>query len=272
MLGNDFVLLTPVDILTRDDTWISYPDMVTKFSVLPDAIPNDQLRGQINNCFASQLSRHPNEKERRAAAQATITRYPELIDLYIRLKEEDGDRAESLSSAKVSDTREVLVERIKLVLADLELRTDFFTRSWTSYDEVLERVHAFKRYVEHQDGYKLINRAGRPFSREDEVQLFFGLIWHKTDFDVNREVNNGRGPVDYKVSRGSADKSLIEFKLASNTSLKRNLPKQVAVYEVANDTRTSVKVIICYTAADQRRVAQSTEGTQPRFRGEPGRH
>lgn len=35
----DFVLLTPIDLLTRDDTWINYGDMVSKFRQLPDAVP-----------------------------------------------------------------------------------------------------------------------------------------------------------------------------------------------------------------------------------------
>src|SRR5262249_47319767 len=113
-----------------------------------------------------------------------------------------------------------------------------------------------KHYVEHQDGYRLINRKGQPFSTEEEVHIYFGMMWCKTDLDVNREVNNGRGPVDFKISYGSGDKSLIEFKLASNPSLKRNLVKQVAIYEAANRTHRSVKVIICYTAADQQRVAK----------------
>jgi hypothetical protein len=117
-------------------------------------------------------------------------------------------------------------------------------------------VHAFKHYVEHQDGYRLINRKGKPFAQESEVQLFFGLIWFGSLFDVNREPNNGRGPVDFKVSIGASDKSLIEFKLASNTQLRRNLERQVAIYELANQTKKSVKVIICYTAADQMKVAK----------------
>lgn len=66
-------------------------------------------------------------------------------------------------------------------------------------------------------------------------------------FDVNREPNNGRGPVDFKISAGASDKSLIEFKLAKSSSLKRNLERQVAVYERANKTKQSIKVIIAYT-------------------------
>lgn len=101
------------------------------------------------------------------------------------------------------------------------------------------------------DGYKVINRGdGRPFASEAEVQAFFGLLLQPSRFDVNREPNNGRGPIDFKISAGAHDKSLIEFKLAKSSSLARNLKNQVAIYEKANQTTNSVKVIICYTAAD----------------------
>lgn len=252
----DFVLLTPVDILTRDDTWISYPDMVRQFAQLPAALPDDQLRAQVNNYFRLRLSRKPTQKERQQAAQATIDAFPELIEWYIKMKEDEGDKAVSISAGRVIDTFQVFVARVRQVLADLDAKSDFYEKSWTSYDEALDRALAFKAYVEDQDGYRLINRAGRPFSKEEDVQLFFGLIWCRTDFDVNREPNNGRGPVDFKVSYGAGDKSLIEFKLASNSQLKRNLQNQVAIYEAANKTRQSVKVIICYTVADQRKVAK----------------
>ncbi|WP_454138136.1 hypothetical protein [Microbacterium paulum] len=112
----------------------------------------------------------------------------------------------------------------------------------------------FKHYVEAQDGYRLINRKGTGFARESEVQIFFGLIWGLSDFDVNREPNNGRGPVDFKVSYGSGDKSLIEFKLASNKKLEQNLRNQVEVYEAANQTNKSLKVIVFYSETEENRV------------------
>ncbi len=244
-LGDDFVLLTPVDMLTRDDTWISQSDMLRGFEKLPYAVADGELRAQVNNYFRQRLGKKPTAKVRAAAARSTIREFPELIDYYIKTKEDAGDEAVAASSKKVDDTHEVLVSQLRLAVADLAAKSKFYDQSWTSYDEALERVQLFKAYVEDNDGYKLINRAGKPFSREDEVQLFFGLLWCGTDFDVNREPNNGRGPVDFKVSYGSGDKSLIEFKLASNTALKRNLENQIAIYEKANKTRKSVKVIIC---------------------------
>jgi hypothetical protein len=81
------------------------------------------------------------------------------------------------------------------------------------------------------------------------------LVCHESSvFDINREVNQGRGPVDFKISKGSADKTLIEFKLASNKKLKQNLQKQVAIYEKANKTTSSFKVIIYFTEDEYKRT------------------
>ncbi len=216
-------------------------------------MPDAQLRASINQYFERVLGQNPTAKQKRQAAAATIKRFPELIDLYIKLQEENGDHATAVSADKVHDTQRALVEQIREALADIA-KTDFFDKPWRSYGECLARARYFKAYIEDNDGYRLFNRAGRPFSNEKELQLAFGLVWCGTEFDVNREANNGRGPVDFKVSFGAGDKALIEFKLASNSSLKRNLEKQVAIYETANRTWTSVKVIVIYTAAEQQKV------------------
>lgn len=252
----DFVLLTPADILTRDDTWISRSDMVQHFLRLPGAVPDDQLRAQMNNYFGSMLSNQPTRDEVSRAAQATLRRYPELIDYYIREKEDSGDQAVGLSAKRREETKAFLVEMVKGVVADLASRTDFYLTPQTSYAEALFRAKAFKTYIEDQDGYKLINRPGREraFSNEKDVQLYFGLAFVGSEYDVNREVNNGRGPVDFKVTKSAFDKSLIEVKFARNSHLKRNLEKQVEIYEKANGTRRSVKMIVGYTADELAKV------------------
>jgi hypothetical protein len=58
------------------------------------------------------------------------------------------------------------------------------------------------------------------------------------------------------VGYGSGDKSLIEFKLGRKTQLERNLENRLAIYESAYGTRSDVKAIVCYTAAQERRVAK----------------
>ena len=58
--------------------------------------------------------------------------------------------------------------------------------------------------------------------------------------------NDGRGPADFKASRGASDKTIIEFKLAKNSNLKNNLDPQAAIYQRASDAKRSITVILYF--------------------------
>ena len=76
-------------------------------------------------------------------------------------------------------------------------------------------------------------------------------------FDVDREVEKtGRGPVDFKVSAGALDEDADRVQAGQQQGLKRNLEKQVTIYEAANRTHSSVKVIVFYTVGDEKRVTK----------------
>lgn len=258
--SDDFVILTPKELLTKDDTWINRSDLYNKFERIPNAIPNDQLRSQINNYFASFLpqdsekKKGPTKKEIAEAALATIQQYPELIDYYIKLKEEDGDFAESISGRKVELSESLYVDNVRRFIPELE-KTGFYADSPNSFEEAKKKISILKEFIENNDGYKLFYVGEDRIKGEHDLQLLFALVCHRsTTFDVNREVNNGRGPVDSKVSKGSADKTLVEFKLAGNKKLEQNLKKQVEIYEQANYTNLSFKVIIYFSEKERDKV------------------
>ena len=81
----DYVILTPKDILTRDENWINRNDLIRGFQEIPIAIPDAQLRAQVSSYFNGVLIKHkdryPNQKERDDAAADTILRFPELSGL-----------------------------------------------------------------------------------------------------------------------------------------------------------------------------------------------
>jgi hypothetical protein len=91
---------------------------------------------------------------------------------------------------------------------------------------------------------------GIPIRKEETAQLIFRLVWYGSNLDVNREVNNGRGPADYTISNGAKDKTVVEFKLASNSKLKDNLLHQVKTYKEANNTKNSITIILYFTEAE----------------------
>ena len=132
-----------------------------------------------------------------------------------------------------------------------------------SYKESLQRINDFKRYIENNDVGILID----PHKKELCLQELFKLMWRNTSFDFNAEVNNGRGPLDFKVSKGNADKTIIEFKLASNTKLKQNLQSQVHIYEKANNTDKSITVLFFFTEEEKKKIDRVLEELQIKKKG-----
>src|SRR5665811_1301687 len=90
--------------------------------------------------------------------------------------------------------------------------------------------------------------------KEEKSKQIFRLTWYASPYDVNAEVNNGRGPADYKVSFGSGDSTIVEFKLAKSSSLKRNLENQTDIYKSASKSANDISVILCYTKSEIRKV------------------
>jgi hypothetical protein len=86
----DFVLLTPLDILTKDENWINRPGLFDEFEEIPNAIPDDALRAQVNNYFRKLLPRKPKKEDLTRAIDATIKQFPSLIDYYIRHSSSEG--------------------------------------------------------------------------------------------------------------------------------------------------------------------------------------
>lgn len=239
--------------MTKDEAWINRGDLLDQFQALYNAVPNDQLRAQVNHYFLQRLSEDAKDKEVREAAAATIEQFPQLIDYYIKDKEEHGDDAHKISGLKVRETEIQFIEQIKSLVGNHLSGTEFY-RLGDSFEEALRRVSFLKDVIEKQDGYRIFYMEGKPIQREADLQIMYRLTWFATSLDVNREVNNGRGPVDYKVSKGSMDKTLVEFKLASNAKLKQNLQHQVSIYEAANDTKKSIKAILHFTDSELKRV------------------
>ena len=252
----DFVLLTPKEILTKDEAWINRPDLLDRFTEICAAVPDSQLRGQINDYFLRRLSEEPTEKERREAAARTAERYPAMLDYYIKDKEDTGEEAHKVSSLKVRETEVQFGENVRRFVDDKLLGTAFYREEPDSFDESLRRVHYLRQVIEDQDGWRIFYIDGQPLRREADVQIMYRLCWYATAYDVNREPNTGRGPVDFKISLGAADKSLVEFKLASNGKLKQNLKHQVEIYAKANATKKTIKCIVYFTETELHKVQQ----------------
>jgi hypothetical protein len=253
-IDGDFVLLTPKEILTKDDAWINKHDIIGDFDEIINSIPNLDLRAQVNEYLLRRIPENARQKEINEAISRTLLKFPELIDRYIRYKEDNRDKAVALSEEKIKETEDVFIRQVTTLVEELRKDGNFYKSSTDTHEEAYQRVLFLKQVIENNDGYRIFYINGKPLKREADLQLMFRLTWFASEDDVNSEVNNGRGPVDYKISRGSNDSTLVEFKLASNSKLKQNLAKQVEVYKAANQTRKSIKVILYFSEEEYFRV------------------
>lgn len=253
-LVDDYVLLTPEDILTKDDTWINKEDLRRDFPRIREAIPNEALRAQIDRYFRRVLPRRPTARQKREAIERTLRQFRELIDYYIRDKEERGDEAIERSAEKVREVDNRFVQNISFLVGLISKHSAFYAETGTTLGETRRKIEYLKQVIENQDGYRIFYVKGKTVERERDLQILFKLVWEGSPSSVDAEVNNGRGPVDFKISRGASDQTLVEFKLASNPQLERNIQNQVEIYEKANKTTQSYKVVLFFTAHDQARV------------------
>ena len=280
---DDFVLLTPQDLLTKDDLWINQRDLVGDYTEIVDSIHDMQLRTQINNYFSRELSiilerkeqrrrealakrrkskkpprflrpLEPSEADRKLAKWKAIHKFPDILDYYLALKEKNGDEAVQLSQESVDQIKRQFVEQVEKLVALLEEHTNFYSEPTDSYEAALKRAQYLKDVIENNDGWRIFYLNGQPITRERDVHILYRLTWFASDFDVNSEANSGRGPVDFAISKGSKNKALAEFKLASNPQLADNLEHQTKIYQRAHRTSKSVKVIIYYNEAELARV------------------
>jgi hypothetical protein len=257
-IDGDFVILTPKDILTLDENWINRGDMIRDFEEIPLAIPDAELRGQVFNYFNRMLvrrrDREPNQRERAEAAVRTLIEFPKLVDFYIRMKEDTGDEATDISAEKVQIARFIFETQVRELQSLLQLHTSFYLDSAATYTESHKRLAYLKDVIESKGGHRIFYHNGTVIQRESDLQILFRFVWFGSPSDVGTEANDGRGPVDFKISRGAKDKTLVEMKLAKNTALERNLEKQLPIYQAASDAKHGIKAIIYFSEPERERV------------------
>lgn len=265
-LDNDYVVLTPRDLLTKEDTWINRTDLIDDFAEIPPAVSNQELRLQLINYFNQKLKEHREEKmskktgkvslkvtakSRKLAARDTIREFPITLDVYIGLKEARGDQAEKISQGYVTETEVFKDEQYDTFVNSIDLNL----HKPQTLEEARNRANYFKHCIEEKDLYKnLYKEDGITPASEDWIQRLFWFVWYGTPSAVNREPKNGLGEPDYVASRGAKDQSLIEFKLASSKTLEKNLLNQLEAYKKPNNTKQGIWVILVFTDDEYQKV------------------
>jgi hypothetical protein len=129
-----------------------------------------------------------------------------------------------------------------------------------------EMLTKFKRFIESQRGWSLLWNSDGSEKPEEAAQLvFLGMAQHYLrlfDVELDREVELGRGPVDFKLSSGARVGLLIEVKKAHNGKFWLGLDSQLPSYLESDDAPEGWFVAIRY---------RSNRASELRMRELPGR-
>lgn len=203
------------------------------------ALENDIIRRELSEEIGSEWSRWATA-DRKSYLKRHIFMEPDICDRVVK-----GYKDEKLSAMNLKENADYLAELL-LKSIKRELSFESSKKKPSTLEAALEIIGIFKDWVENNRGWAEIQDA--PSSkREKAVQRYIHLCAkyyvEVNNLDISCEPDEGRGPVDVKLSRGT-DKTLAEVKLSSNSQYLHGYLTQVQEYGAAERTRNLVYVFV----------------------------
>ena len=261
----EYVLLTPKDILREDEPAINRKDFFDSYDDIRTMIDNNSLRAYVNNYIGKAVYEYEEKQKRnnrkisersikiieKEAFKETVRDYPELYDYYIKYVENNPKQVNAIAHEECKDELEKFYINSKTLISKVLNGGYVVNEDITAREEAKNRIKFFKHIIEDCDGYLALYYYGKQIAKEKDLQRLFKFVWYGTSYKVDAEPNNGRGQADFIVSEGINNQNIIEFKLASNSSL-GHVFTQVKIYESANCTDGSLIVIFCFSTEEIR--------------------
>jgi hypothetical protein len=231
--GNRAVLLTPQRFLR--DTPVLNPDAWF------ESYQNEQLRDDVSYELLTNVNKEKIVAAARQNPQA-VRRWTEEQAKHAEAKPYDLEQDRAGVYAWDADTRSYAREH-PLALKRPESEADFL-------GVIEEVIREFRRYIEQNRGWKLLWNDDGSEKREEAAQLaFLGIArsyCHQNDINIDREVELGRGPVDFKFSNGRKYRALLEIKKLTSGKFWQGLETQLPTYLTADDCDFGWYVAIRY--------------------------
>lgn len=143
-----------------------------------------------------------------------------------------------------------------------------------SYEAVKEILNEYKQWIENQKGYSVLETADSRNAEKIVQRTLHGCAGYyckANGWDISPESNTGRGPVDFKISRGT-DKTVIEIKLTSNRETVHGFEVQIEEYAKSEETDNKIFLLVD-NGKDSYRVKQVKDSFEERkTRGENPAH
>lgn len=219
--NNKPILLVParflkeLPFLNADEWWENYEAEQLRLDV------NYEVMGKVNKTTIVEAAR----------------RNPESVHSWVQMRETQPATPYNLAQDKKGvyqwdSTTRAYVQLHPLILNPPNDEKSFF--------DVIELViNEFKLFIEDQGGWRLLwNDDGSEKPEEAAQLLFMGIARNHckaNNIVVDREVELGRGPVDFKFSNGYTRRAQLEIKKLHSGKFWSGLEHQLPSYLISDD-------------------------------------
>lgn len=227
------LLLVPIDILQNLPVALSWEDI--------DSVvyQNKAIRCELNQVVIDEWKKY-STTERKAILRESIAFKPDAMRRVI-----ESYRKETL--CEFNPRLNFDYQYAKLDQESYITKASFIrTESLTSFDISCQVLNLFRNWVENNMGWDVIS-SFTDRKKEKLIQRVIHLCFIACsrfhNIDVSFEANEGRGPLDFKISKGR-DKTVSEVKLSSNSQYLHGLKVQIREYAIAEETNQMVYVLV----------------------------
>jgi hypothetical protein len=226
------ILLLPVDILHELPIAKDWEDI--------DRVcrENEIIREEINGLVEKEWKKLSVGKKKEYLREH-IFKNPDILQRLIANYD-----AIVVAPYDVNKNMEYLIEKVIYNIRKTDEAVSNFNKS--SFEAAREILLHYKQWVENQKGYSVLQGVESK-NEEKIVQRTLhgcaGYYCNINGLDISPESNTGRGPVDFKISRGM-DKTVIEIKLTSNSQVVHGFEVQIEEYAKSEQTENKIFLLV----------------------------
>jgi len=226
------LLLLPIDILHELPIARSWDDIDRVVS------ENETIRREMSELVGKEWSKLASSQKKHYIKDFIFMK-PHLISKVI-----DDYKATGVEAYDIYLNVDYRIERLINGIIKAKDKLDLSEKS--SYESALEIINEFKHWIENQKGY-IILEGIHTRNEEKIIQRTLhgtaGYYCKINNLDISPESNTGRGPVDFKISRGE-DKTVVEIKLTSNQETVHGFEVQIEEYAKSEGTDNKIFLVI----------------------------
>ena len=220
------VLLVPIEILHKLPVAESWEDIELVAS------QNSSIRAEMNHEVANEWHKYATV-ERKAYLKSTIFQNADASKRVL-----NAYRREELEPFDPHEDFKYFLTKLEQKFENLSFDWKIEDKEIDSYAGAMDILGFFQQWVENNKGWEVIQEA-QSRNREKIVQRIIHLsslsYIKANNLDISCEPDEGRGPVDFKISRGQ-DTTIIEVKLTSNSQYLHGYEVQIEEYGKAEQT------------------------------------